>query len=446
MSNNNFVQDALKSLNTQRMRVWEEGKALLDDVERQGREMDAEQRQKFERISSRVDEIDEQIRMIGDRERREVESATAREAFERQHGTHGFSRLQHGEQEAVRAWARGDVVRSEDFEAGKRNSMSIDVTSAVRMSDLIRQGASGEELRTLLYDTGSSGSLVPTTMSRTLYQYLEAEVAALRMPTTKITTTSGEPLVFPKLGAHGIATQIVAQGTAIGGTDPTFAKTQLDAYKYGELVQIANEVIQDSGIDIVGFLSMNIARAVGRVLDADLVAGTGTAEPQGMITASITGSAGTVATGGSLITPTYESLVDLQFSVNDAYRARGGAWLMRDATAGNLRKLRDGAGGTVGRPLWEPSSTSGMIGGQPDRLLGYPVFTDPSVASMASNARIIAFGDFSAYYTRLVGNVVVERSDEYAFGNDLATFRGKWRADGDWLDLNAANILKMSVS
>ena len=98
---------------------------------------------------------------------------------------------------------------------------------------------------------------------------------------------------------------------------------------------------------IAEFVGRDIGRALGRKIDEDLTVGTGTGQPNGLMTA-ITGS-GTIATGGSLITPTYEKLVDLQYSIADSYRASPACgWLMRDSTAGTLRKLRDGGGGTVG--------------------------------------------------------------------------------------------------
>jgi HK97 family phage major capsid protein len=96
-------------------------------------------------------------------------------------------------------------------------------------------------------------------------------------------------------------------------------------------------------------------------------------------------------------------------------------------------------------PLWQPSLTQGLVNAEPDRLLGFPVFTDPSVASCASNARIISFGDWSAYYVRMTP-VMFERSDDFAFNTDLVTFRAKVRADGDLVDASALNILKQSVS
>ena len=434
-----------RALREERMNLLAQAKGIFDAAVEAKRGLTAEEQAQVDVIDARAGEIFTIVQAADQREQRERESAVAREAFERQHGTTGAERKERSEADAFRAWARGDEqVANRDWE-GKRNTWSVDLRAAQREAQLIRQGHSGEELRALLWDTGSIASGVPTTLSRTLYQYVEASVTALQMPTTRVNTDSGETMHFPRVAAHGIATQVIAQGTAIGGTDPTFGRMQLDAYKYGQLVQVANEVIQDSGFDIVGFIGQNIGRAVGRVIDADLIAGTGTGEPLGMMAAG-TGSAGTVATGGSLITPSYENLIDLVYSVNDEYRSGGNAaFLTRDATAGNLRKLRDGAGGTTGAVLWEPSLTAGIQSGQPDRLLGFPVYTDPNVASLASNARIMAFGDWNAYYVRTVGNLVIERSDEYAFNVDEATFRGKWRVDGDFIDTTATNILKQSV-
>jgi HK97 family phage major capsid protein len=118
---------------------------------------------------------------------------------------------------------------------------------------------------------------------------------------------------------------------------------------------------------------------------------------------------------------------------------------MNDSTAGTLRKLRDGAGGTVGAFLWDPSLTNGVQGGQPDRFLGKPVYTDSNVAAQASNAKTVAFGDMSAYYVRTVGNVVIERDDSRYFDTDQVGFRGKLRVDGDLIDTAAVNIIKQSV-
>lgn len=416
-----------------RARVWEEGKALLEGAT--GRELDAEERQTWDRVNTRIDEIDSQIESFVARETRETEAASLREA---QYSVFGEPTV--ADQRNAMADLRAFVNAAMN---GEKVSMEVNVEGARRELELIRQGASAEEVRALAWDTGSSGSLVPSSVSRTLYQYMEASNGIMRIPATRFTTASGESIPFPKLGAHAIATQVSGQGTTLAGTDPSFLKMTLDAYKFGELVIVANELVTDSVVDIGTFLGRDMGRAIGRVLATSYVAGPGSGAPMGVMTAIV--GAGTIATGGSLITPTVEKLIDLQYSVNDEYRSDpSAAWLMNDSTAGTLRKLRDGAGGTVGAFLWAPSLTQGVAGGAPATFLDKPVYTDSNVAAQGSNAKTVAFGAWNAFYIRTVGNVVVESDQSRYFDTDQTGFRVKTRTDSDVIDLTAINIIKQS--
>jgi HK97 family phage major capsid protein len=443
------IREHVIALNERKLNINRQQQVFIDDAiaRHPGEGFNEEEKTTIARMDADIDALTAEVATFVAREERTQDDATLREAHANVFGTDEvLAQQERSFEQRFASWARGDDQSAEkDFE-GKANTLSVDLRPAHRIMDLLRNGATHAEVRALLWDTGSIASGVPVTTANTVYQLLTAGIAAFRMPTTKIVSSGGETMYFPRVNAHGIGTQVIAQGTAIGGTDPTFLRMQLDAYKYGQLVQVASETIADEGFDVTGFVASNVARAVSQVIDADLIVGTGSGEPQGMMTAVTVGAAGTVATGGTLITPTYENLIDTVYSVNDQYRASPGvAWLTRDATAGILRKLRDGAGGTVGQPLWQMSPWQGLITGEPDRLLNFPIYIDANVASCASNARIMTFGDWNAYYTRMIGAFVFERSDDYAFNTDLVTFRGKQRVDGDFIDLTAVNLLKQSV-
>ena len=108
---------------------------------------------------------------------------------------------------------------------------------------------------------------------------------------------------------------------------------------------------------------------------------------------------------------------------------------MRDATAGKIRNLTN----TSGDFLWQPAVTAG----QPDRLLGFPVVSDPFVVATAVDANSVAFGDFAAgFVIRDAGSIRIERSDEFAFANDLATWRAILRTDSDVRDQNAMKLYR----
>ena len=106
------------------------------------------------------------------------------------------------------------------------------------------------------------------------------------------------------------------------------------------------------------------------------------------------------------------------------------AWLMADLSAAHVRKVKNADGDYI----WTPS----VIPGQPDTILGKPVFIDPFVPAKGTANKWILFGDMSAYFVRFAGGIRFERSDEYAFNTDLVTFRCLLRGDGALVDLTGA--------
>lgn len=413
------------ALNTERLNIIEQLRAELEATA--GRERSEEESAKIARMDADITRIDAEVREFVERETREQEAATLREQSAHLFGESNVIRAERSAADLFREWACTPSLPG-------HNSLEVDIRAAQKERELLRQGASAEEIRAIAWDTGTSGSLVPVTLARSLYQYMEASIAMFRAPTTKITTAAGEKIQFPKVLAHAIATQVKAQGTALAGSDPTFSQMILDAYKYGNLVYVASEVLEDSGVDLSGFLGQNMGRALGRDIDVDLVVGVGTTGPKGIVPATT----GSVLTGGTAIAPTIDTLISAQYAIADEYRnSPSAAFLMNDSTAGTLRKFRDGGAGTVGAYVWEASPTNGMVGGQPDRLLGKPVYSDPNVAEQGSAAYPVVFGDLSAYYVRQVGNPVIERDDSVKFAEDQVAFRAKWRVDGDLIDENA---------
>lgn len=427
------IEDTVKDLNDKRLRAWEAGKEILDRAVDEKRALTAEEKAAYDKADDEITRIDATVDALvrsdeAKRERQTLDDEFRRVATPDEHAER--SRRQADENERLMRFF-------EPLEEGRSTPpMTLDIGHAARMYRAIRDGARGAELRLVGQDSQSSAGgslLVPTDLATTIYEFMTASVAMRRMRTTILTTNSGNPIDFPRVATHGIATQVANEDTAFAGTDPVFGKMTLNAFDSGQLVKVANNFVEDSeGIDVLGFVARNIGRAIGEHTAQWYVAGTGSGQPNGVMTATSSGA----NTGGSLIDPTVETLIDLEFSVVDTYR-NNAEWLMRDATAKVIRKLRDGAGGTIGAFLWEPSPTRGLIGGQPDTFLGYPVFTDPNVASLASNARVVAFGDFSAFYIRDVRDLRLERSDHLAFDKNQIAFRGQLRSDADLIDTNA---------
>lgn len=441
------VEDQVKSINEQRQKAWEEGKALLDRALADGRPLTAEENEQSRKIDDDIMRYDNTRDALVRSDKAQREREEINEEFQRTSTPTERNEAQQRDRFAVESFFRRSLGE------GGLDRLEVDLQPVARAYDAYyRQGARGEEFRLIAGDTGASGGslTIPTQVASTVYQFMTASVAMRRMNTTVLTTDSGNALVFPRVGTHSVATQVASQATAFAGTDPILSTMTLNAFDAGELVYVGNDMLEDTGVDLLAFVGRQIGRAIGQLTAQWYVSGTGSGQPQGVMTAGAAGAAGTVATGGSLILgpsgQVLEKLIDVQYSVADSYRINGAEWLMRDLTGAVVRKIRDGAGGTVGQFVWQPSPTVGLIGGQPDTFLGDPVYFDPNVASMASDAAVVAYGDFSAYYIRDIRGFRLQRSDDLAFDKNQAAFRGILRTDGDLIDTHAISLLHQAVT
>ncbi len=197
----------------------------------------------------------------------------------------------------------------------------------------------------------------------------------------------------------------------------------IQAFMYSsKLVRVSFQLLQDSAFDLNSFLARKLGERIGRITNTHFTTGDGTAKPNGVVTASTQGKVGAT---GQTTSVKYEDLVDLEHSVDPAYR-NGAEWTMHDNTLGAIKKLVD----SQGRPLFVP----GIAANAPDTILGYSFVSNNDVAQMAANAKSILFGNFSKYLIRDISGFqmlrLVERYAEFF----QVGFIGYSRHDGDLID------------
>lgn len=405
-------KELLKRLQEERLRLVGEQRALLEAAEKRDegqRDLTAEENEGFDKRDARIQEIDQRVKELAEAEQR---GQDAEEAFRNLlDKPEDQEKRGHGEDanEQLRAWLTG-ASGSRVFEVRADKPMGM---AEFRVLSKLTAGAGANTVKTSFYEK--------------LMAHLIEVSGVMQAGPTVLNTATGEQILIPKTTSHSTAALVAEAGT-IGASDPVFGQVPLDAYKYALLLQISHELANDTSVDLTGYLSMQAGRAVGNAFGAHLVTGTGTNQPNGVITAASVGVTGGAGVAGAF---TSDNLIDLMYSVIAPYRNSSSCgWLMRDATVGSVRKLKD----STGQYLWQPSIQLGV----PDTLLGKPIYTDPNVAAVALSARSVAFGDFSQYFVRKVEALRFERSDDFAFNTDLITYRCILRGDGDLPDLTGA--------
>ena len=247
----------------------------------------------------------------------------------------------------------------------------------------------------------------------------------------KVITTHHDRKIPVALG-HSAATW-TAENAAFTESNPTFGQKQIDAFKLTDLIRVSVELLQDSEFDLEEYIAKEFSRAFGIAEEEAFCVGTGTNQPTGIFTAN-GGTVGVTAASGTAIT--VDEVISLVYALKSPYR-RNAKFLMNDATVSLLRKLKDNNGAY----LWQPS----VQAGQPDKLLGYELYTSPYVPTVAVGALAVAFGDFQNYWIGDRAGRTVQRLNELYATNGQIGYVATERVDGKVILPEGIQLLKMGA-
>lgn len=291
---------------------------------------------------------------------------------------------------------------------GKTNS---DVFAKwIRGGDQAITAAEWVDIRaTMSTTTGSEGGYtVQTDIAKTIVEALKA-TGGMREVATVLQTSMGNAINYPNSDGTSEEGEILGENQLSADSDPELGSTTISVYKYGsKVVAIPLELLMDSAIDIEAFVRQRLISRIARITNKHFTIGTGTGQPRGIVTSATSGKVGA---SGQTATITYDDLVDLQHSVNRAYRDLGASFMMSDAAVKVIRKLKD----DQSRPIFVPGYETGVPGGIPDTLLGDRLVINDDIPAMAANAKSVVYGSLKSYLIRDVMSYNLMRFDDSAY-------------------------------
>jgi HK97 family phage major capsid protein len=379
------MSEYIKRQHDLRQAAWHEAKHILDTAGAENRDLTGEEQEKYDRISADLDTRAQVIEQL----KADEERAARLDAVAAEIRTDEAPAGEDEDAEAIRKLARGEI-RSFDFQ--KRDIL-----------------------------TSSTGSPVPTSFYEQVILRARLVGPMLDVPTV-LNTAGGENLQIPSLGTYSTSGTVTAQGANFSVSDPAFNSfTTLGAYKYGFIIQLSRELIEDAGVDITAFLAEQIGNGLGFNVQSALTTGSGSSQPTGIVTAAGSGITGGTGVSGAF---TADNLIDLHYSLDGAARLLPGVGFMANgASIGAMRKLKDTAGNYVFSPALDANNN--------DLLLGRPVYENPHMASAGTGAKSVICGHMPSFFVRTVGGIRIDRSDDFAFNADLVTFRASMRCDSN---------------
>jgi HK97 family phage major capsid protein len=250
----------------------------------------------------------------------------------------------------------------------------------------------------------------------------------------ELNTTSGNALPWPTVDDTAGRGRLKSENASVdddGTDDVTFGEKVLNAYVYDTgMVKVPMELLDDSAFAIEPLMADLFGERLGRTANEVLTTGTGSGQPQGIVTGSTLGK-----TSAAVAAVTGDELIDLFHSVDPAYRASPSCrWMFNDSTLAAIRKLKDGDGNY----LW---SMGDVRTGEPNTFLGMPYTVNQAMDNLGTGNKPIIFGDFSRYVVRKVRAFDVLTLRERFAENFQVGMVGFKRFDGRLLNAAAVKHL-----
>lgn len=304
-----------------------------------------------------------------------------------------------------------------------------DYLLAVRRKDtkrLVEEYHAQKATKDLLEESGVSGGyLVPAEFSADFIN-IAAEMSVVR-PRARIQPMRSRSLAIPALDQDeqpadgdkikwfgGVISYWTEEGVTKTETEPSFRQIELVAHKLAGYTQASDELLADSAIGLEALLRTLFGQAIAWREDYAYLRGDGVGKPLGILNSGALLTQDR-ATANRIIYRDVARMMDLFLPEGD------GTWIVSSTARSELLRLEDSAGNLV----WQQNARVG----EPPTMLGMPVVFSSKMPALGTTGDVL-LADLNYYVIGDRQATSIQSSAEYAFIDDLTTWRFVHRVDG----------------
>lgn len=246
----------------------------------------------------------------------------------------------------------------------------------------------------------TGGYLVPDEFSDEILAF--ARLKSFALQDCRIWPMSSDVRRVPS-EASAVTVSHKAEAAAADASDPTFGEVVLTAKRLTAYTEASNELLADSSVDIVSYLTEIFAEATGQELDNQVLNGTG--DPVSGVLTAAAGYSTIMSTGLSQFSAiSADNLADMIDKIPQ--QAEDGAkFYFHKNILTYIRKLKD----TTNQYIFAP-----VAGGLPTDIWSYPYVRTPKGPARSASAASTAFVVFANMRYFMLGR----RADSMALSID----------------------------
>lgn len=258
---------------------------------------------------------------------------------------------------------------------------------------------------------GDNGAVVPTTIANRIIKKVY-DICPILERSTKYNVKGTLELPYYDVDTTTITVAYKDEFSALTSASGTFNSITLTGYLAGALTKISRSLINNAQFDIVSFVVDEMAYAVKRFIEHELLNGTPGNPPS--VPSKVIGLYGLTnyITAAAQNAITADEVVELHDHIKDEFQENA-IWIMSPSTRTALRLLKS----TTGYYLLndDVSSPFGTT------LLGKPVYVSDNMPNIGTGNTAIYYGDMRGLATKFSEELNIEvlrekYADEHAIG------------------------------
>lgn len=251
---------------------------------------------------------------------------------------------------------------------------------------------------------GLGGALIPETIVNHIIRKVY-DICPILDRSQKFNVKGNLEVPYYPADSNKITVAYQTEFVQLSSSSGSFATVSLSGFLAGCLTKISRSLINNVQFDIVGFIVDEMAYAIKRFIEHELLIGTtGKVEGLSTLTNAVTAKSATAIT--------LDDVINLHDAIKDDFQ-QNAIWIMSPATRTALRELKSNTGyPLLNDDISTPFGTS---------ILGKPVYVSDNMPNIASGENVIYYGDMHGLATKFNEEINIEvlrerYADEHAIG------------------------------
>lgn len=310
----------------------------------------------------------------------------------------------------------------------------------VRAKEVFAKWLKREELdaeeRTLM-SNNTSGAFLPLTINKEIIKQL-AEIAPLFNLARRFNTKGTLRIINETgWGTKGVAkkgAEITAENVSFPVEDPTFKTIELTSHKIATEIDVTFEMLRNSEIDITSYVMDLLIRRLGAEINALLMMGSGTSQPQGLAKADNV----IKVTAASNTEVKITDFIKVQTAMHPDY-VGGCKWFMNRATFQAAAMMLDNTGRPYMVSEWDVVNNKPVY-----KLLGHEIIISDVMNGIQAEKTAVVFANPAmAYAINVIADINIRQLQEVKYTDGIEVFAGYLMADGKVYNGDAVAYLNM---